>query len=156
MKSVISWKGRKWNTLNIFLYIICVIQDCAPVLTRTTRPWDVGLFLMSKTGRLNDSEKILRETQMRVGRWGPHGKRKHKFHEPSSPRERRMAHVNVALSHVHIQELSLNGQIDTQVGNLIVWFYFARHVWALPTSILYQPNVAMREIPLDRKYYRRR
>jgi len=68
---------------------------------------------------------------------------------------RRMVRVNnVALSHVPIQELSLNGQIDTQVENLIVWFYFARRL--SESQHRYSISRMLREISLDRKYYRHR
>jgi len=53
---------------------------------------------------------------------------------------------NVALSHVPIQELSLNGQIDTQVGNLIVWFYFARRLSGLNIDTLSAECCGARDI----------
>jgi len=89
-----------------------------------------------KNRRLNDSEKILTETQMRVDR-SAQEKKQINFVSQVVCASRRMVRVNnVALSHVPIQELSLNGQIDTQVGNLIVWFYFARRLSGLNIDTL--------------------
>ena len=123
--------------LFIFLYIIIYYASCKiviPVLTIRTQ--DVGLFLIVKNRRLNDSEKILTETQMRVDR-SAQEKKQINFVSQVVCASRRMVRVNnVALSHVPIQELSLNGQIDTQVGNLIVWFYFVRRLSGLNIDTL--------------------